>query len=195
MTPSGSSVGSRPLKQNRQTNPPPEAVTPMIPEVALGRGKSGARVTIPPTGTGRDDTIGGEPLGAAERQPKSLILGVSIAILAGLLLGSSLLLIGFGVTFVRTATVERVGPGAPATTASLAIDSNPKGALVFVDGEPTGLKTPATLEGLVPNARHQLRLEKRGFASRREQIELKAGANDLGVLPLDAVDSKESGNR
>ncbi len=46
---------------------------------------------------------------------------------------------------------------------SAAISSNPQGADIFLNGRPTGLKTPAALNNLELHQTHQIRLMKNGF--------------------------------
>jgi hypothetical protein len=74
----------------------------------------------------------------------------------------------------------RPGAGAAASPiqeqarVSLAIESEPSGAFVFIGGEPTGRTTPVTLEGLSPGSTVMIRLEKTGFAPTRQDVVLGA---------------------
>lgn len=56
------------------------------------------------------------------------------------------------------------------------VRSSPEGATVFVDGEPTGLRTPATLRGLADGRKLLLRVEKAGFASQQREIPVVGGS-------------------
>lgn len=58
---------------------------------------------------------------------------------------------------------------------SLEIASSPPGAMVFVDGEPSGLSTPAVLKGLAAGRTVSLRLEKAGYQPVQEQVEVVSG--------------------
>jgi len=58
--------------------------------------------------------------------------------------------------------------------ASLAVDSLPEGAFIFLGGEPTGQLTPATLEQLSGDS-VQIRLELSGYEPARETVGLEAG--------------------
>jgi hypothetical protein len=61
------------------------------------------------------------------------------------------------------------------TRASATITSEPAGAFVFVDGEPTGRVTPTTLSGLDASKPIKVRVEKVGFKPREETVSLEAG--------------------
>jgi eukaryotic-like serine/threonine-protein kinase len=74
-------------------------------------------------------------------------------------------------------------PGAPASesalafaTSSLRIDSTPPGAHILIDGEPSGLNTPAVLEGLRPGRTLEITVHKPGYQRASQQIEVKVGA-------------------
>lgn len=68
----------------------------------------------------------------------------------------------------RLATVRLVLPSQKARIKILS--STPEGAQVMLDGKSTGLKTPALLEGLEPNKRHEIRLEKYGFKGSSDMV-------------------------
>src|SRR5690606_35102467 len=52
------------------------------------------------------------------------------------------------------------------------VQSRPEGAAVFVDGEPTGLRTPAVLKGLAPGRTIRVRVEKAGYKSEEQTLEV-----------------------
>jgi eukaryotic-like serine/threonine-protein kinase len=56
------------------------------------------------------------------------------------------------------------------------VRSSPEGAAVFVDGEPTGLRTPATLRGLADGRKLLLRVERAGFSSQAREIPVVGGS-------------------
>jgi hypothetical protein len=70
-----------------------------------------------------------------------------------------------------------------AAASGLRIESTPPGAAVFVGGEPTGLKTPATLTGI---ARSQLtiRLELPHHAPATRTIDIPAGTTASAQVTL-----------
>ena len=49
------------------------------------------------------------------------------------------------------------------STATLELHSRPEGASIFVDGRPTGLKTPATISGLPVGRTLKLRIDAEGY--------------------------------
>jgi hypothetical protein len=70
----------------------------------------------------------------------------------------------------------------------LEVRSVPAGAAVFVDGDPTGLYTPAVLKGLADGRKLLLRVEKAGFASQARQIEIVGGSLETQAFLLLASD-------
>lgn len=72
----------------------------------------------------------------------------------------------------------------------LEIRSMPEGAAIFVDGEPTGLRTPALLKGLAPGRTLHLRVEKAGFASQERQLEIGPGSMMTPVFELRASEGR-----
>jgi len=54
--------------------------------------------------------------------------------------------------------------------ARVKISSNPVGAKIIIDGKPSGLKTPALIEGLEPGKRHEIQLERYGFRHTSEVV-------------------------
>ena len=59
---------------------------------------------------------------------------------------------------------------APGTGAIL-VESDPTGAAISINGEPTGLTTPATLTGITAHD-VTVRLERRGFVSVEQALEV-----------------------
>jgi len=70
------------------------------------------------------------------------------------------------------------------------VRSTPEGAAVFVDGEPTGLRTPVVLKGLAHGRTIHLRVEKAGFASQEQPIEIAPGAAEVRSFELRASDGR-----
>lgn len=106
-------------------------------------------------------------------------------VLAGVLLGAG-------------AWVSRPDEGVQATSASptvLTVESEPPGAFVFLRGEPTGQRTPATFSGLSTDAPLALRLEREGFEPARETVTLTPGKTQtrrLALRPMEAVVTLEA---
>jgi serine/threonine protein kinase len=65
----------------------------------------------------------------------------------------------------------------PATSdqGALRIESTPGGAHIFVDGDPSGLTTPAVLRHLQPGRTVELRLVKAGYATEARKIAVESG--------------------
>jgi len=68
------------------------------------------------------------------------------------------------------------------------VRSTPPDAAVFVDGEPTGLFTPAVLKGLPANRPLQVRVVKAGFAPQQRRLALATGSVQTLVYELVASD-------
>ena len=64
------------------------------------------------------------------------------------------------------------------------VRSTPEGAAVFVDGEPTGLRTPVVLKGIAVGRRLLLRVEKAGFARQEREIEIAGGSVETHAFEL-----------
>jgi serine/threonine-protein kinase len=77
----------------------------------------------------------------------------------------------FYVTHMLQATPEP--STAPVASASMRVESTPPGAAIMLDGEPTGLVTPATLTGLMKN-RISIDLALPGYQHRTETIDVPA---------------------
>jgi serine/threonine protein kinase len=97
-----------------------------------------------------------------------------------IVLGVVLVLAGLGAVGVVALRGERSFSDAPTerstrATASLEIRSEPSGAHVFVDGTPSGLRTPTVLTGLAAGSRVLVRLDKPGYEPVTEQVTLNDG--------------------
>jgi serine/threonine-protein kinase len=82
------------------------------------------------------------------------------------------------------------------TTGALALTSDPPGALIFIDGDPSGMATPSTLTGLRAGRPLEVRLDKVGFRPVTERIEFKPGetqsrsfhlVEDAGTVTLEGL--------
>jgi hypothetical protein len=111
------------------------------------------------------------------------------AALAALLAGSAFA--GYRFTLAREGLRA---PGAPekstpapalasaraARLGALELRTQPAGASVLIDGNPTGLATPATITGLPPDRTIEVRLEKPGFRPIVQSIRLASGPGGAG---------------
>lgn len=73
------------------------------------------------------------------------------------------------------------------TTGSLEVHSRPEGASIFVDGRPTGLKTPATLGGLPVGRTLKLRIDREGFRAVSRETTLTSGQPQTLSFTLESV--------
>jgi hypothetical protein len=104
-----------------------------------------------------------------------------VAIVAG---AAALAAGGLGLLLVRgqaprSATAELL-------TGTLVIRSQPPGAAVLVDGNPSGLVTPATISGLRVGNTVEIRVDKAGFAPATRRLEARAGGaatHDFALAP------------
>jgi len=75
---------------------------------------------------------------------------------------------------------------APPVSSGVSVRSKPEGAAVFIDGEPTGLSTPVVIRGLAAGRSIRMRVEKAGFQSREQSIEIVAGSLAEQMFELSA---------
>ncbi len=98
-----------------------------------------------------------QPQAPRPRSKAPARIALSLVVLAGLGAAGMFVMRGQGPGGASTA--------APAvqTTATLEVHSQPEGASIFVDGRPTGLKTPATISGLPVGRTLKLRIAGEGY--------------------------------
>lgn len=105
--------------------------------------------------------------------------------------GSLIAVAGLGVVGVLAMRGESLRAGTPASagaqaTTSLDLRSQPAGASIFVDGRPTGLKTPAVLDGLPVGRTVKLRVDLAGYAAASKETTLTAGQPQTLSFPLES---------
>lgn len=102
-------------------------------------------------------------------RPARIVLVASLTAVAGL--------VAVGAVLLRGAVGRSSAAAAPAAQATSDLDlrSQPAGASIFVDGTPTGLRTPAVLSGLPVGRTITLRLDLAGYAGASKQTTLEAG--------------------
>lgn len=120
----------------------------------------------PPETLASGSTSNVVPVVAARGRTYTHVLGA--VVLACLAAGG----VVFGVTTTRDQPSRDrvVAPARPGTGAIL-VESDPAGAAISINGEPTGLTTPATLTGITAHD-VTVRLERRGFASVEQALEV-----------------------
>jgi serine/threonine-protein kinase len=118
------------------------------------------------------------------RPPRTWLVAATIATCAAIAIGTAVLL----------SSSDESSPFRDASRDSQLADrsgrvdvrSTPEGATVFVDGEPTGLRTPVVLKGLAAGRRLRLRVEKPGFASQERELEVVGGSVEPHAFELTA---------
>jgi serine/threonine-protein kinase len=115
-----------------------------------------------------------EPIPEEEQSPpRRWLTGVIAAICVAVAVGAGLLFSSDG----RSPLEEPAqGSSLAPRSGEVGVRSVPLGAAVFVDGEPTGLRTPVVLKGLPGGRKIRLRVDKAGYASQEREIEVKAGS-------------------
>ncbi|HEY0710894.1 MAG TPA: serine/threonine-protein kinase [Polyangia bacterium] len=104
-------------------------------------------------------------------------------------------LVGLGVIAVVVRTLGDAQEAAPAITAAaksadLELKSEPPGAHILIDGEPTGLTTPTVLRNLRSGRSFEIRLDKPGYQTVIQKVEVGAGApsaRSFGLVPAVAL--------
>jgi hypothetical protein len=85
----------------------------------------------------------------------------------------------------RRPAAASTGEGA-GSSGGLRIESTPPGAFITIDGNPSGLSTPAVLDGL-PAGRHlQLDLQRSGFEPASREVAVRAGTVQVERFDLRA---------
>jgi serine/threonine-protein kinase len=111
------------------------------------------------------DTVPGGAVPAQGRRTLVLLSGVAVA--------ATLAIAGYSIR----AEVRRPAPGSTAATAPelgvLDLRSQPAGAHVLVDGNPTGMTTPAVLSGLPLQRPVEIRLDLPGYAPVVSRLEAR----------------------
>jgi eukaryotic-like serine/threonine-protein kinase len=120
------------------------------------------------------------------RQPPAWMVGAMLAICAAIAIGITVILSSSG----ERSPVSDAAQRSPAAShgGRVEVRSTPEGAAVFVDGEPTGLRTPVVLKGLADGRSLRLRVDKTGFASQEREITIASGSVEACTFELLASD-------
>lgn len=150
------------------TLPPPPAarVTP------AGRPSSPAHPVVsgPPVLT----TPGTLAAPAPSRRPNAALIAGAILAVGGIV--AAVIMLG-----------GDSGPteGANVAVGILDVQSNPSGARVLLDGDPSGLTTPARVSGLRAGRRIDVQVDKPGYKAARQSAEIGAGSTKALVFQLE----------
>ena len=165
------SLGSNP-SGNRRSGSGAPTEGPSLRSSSGGRGTA----ATPPTPARAAAAALQAAVDGPEPRPAARRSGAKLPIVLGVVL----VLAGVGAVAVVALRGDRSFTGTPAArstraTATLEIRSQPPGAHVFVDGTPSGLRTPTVLTGLSAGSRVQVRLDKPGYEPVTEQVTLADG--------------------
>jgi len=183
------SIGSHPSGDRRASEPSFVSPSGALPSggSALSRSSSSGRSAL---------ATPSSPARAASAALRGALDGSEVRAQPGarkstlpIVLGVGLVLGGMAVVGAVALRGERSFSDAPAqrtgrATARLEIQSQPPGAHVFVDGSPSGLRTPAVLSGLSAGTRVQIRVDKAGYEPATEQVTLNEGQSRTISLVL-----------
>jgi serine/threonine protein kinase len=175
---SASAVRPRPLwstgLDSRMTAPKTHGSAPRVPITTI----------MPPsTPMGRV----GDAARAAARAPGALRarLGISRGGAVIAFIGVAAVAAGAVVVLPNSRKTQTSGViSAGAATGSLEIHSEPPGAHILLDGDPSGLDTPATLRDLPAGRVVEIRLDKAGYAPVTRKIEVTRGAPSKHAFKL-----------
>jgi serine/threonine-protein kinase len=92
--------------------------------------------------------------------------------------------VAIGVLFASSPIQETVE--LPRRSGSLTLRSEPPGALIFLGGEPTGKRTPSTLEGLPADRPVEVEVQLSGRGKASTSVTLKAGDNLVRSLRINS---------
>jgi serine/threonine protein kinase len=109
--------------------------------------------------------------------PPALVLPVEEPLVRRLAFTAVFVALAMGVLAAAgwLATPDRGTPSMGAAPAALTLESEPPGAFVFLGGEPTGLRTPATFHGLPSGTPVSIRLQHEGHEAALDTVTLAAG--------------------
>jgi hypothetical protein len=115
-------------------------------------------------------------VGARQRQERARRLRNGVMIVGGVLIG---LIVGVVTMLVMREKAPEPLP--PELDVSFAVQSDPPGAEVFVDGKSTGLMTPTQLTGWDFTQEHQVSIELRGYYPEHRKVATGLHPPDLNV--------------
>jgi serine/threonine-protein kinase len=123
----------------------------------------------------------GVGVATAGTKSRNIMFIVGVAVVAVLLVAVLWLMRSDGAAGVSSSE------GAAATMGSLLVQSTPAGAQVLIDGDPSGLTTPARITGLRSGRKVNIQVDKPGFGLARQVAEVPAGGER--VISLSLVES------
>jgi serine/threonine-protein kinase len=190
--PGGSRQGLRPLVPLASPPLPPEGLAPRVePEVRPGApaptgadapaGWDGGVETVKAPAMPVAVPAASPPPAPAARGSRVRWVIVGVAAAASVTAGAVLGLRGPG-------TVPAVSQPVSAPASSLEISSTPPGAQVLIDGDPSGLVTPAHVTGLGAGRKVEIRVDKPGYRSEKQITDVPAsGSRALSFKLVESV--------
>ena len=146
--------------------PSPARATPSVaPAVSVGAASAFSA-------EGREGSLPG-PM-----RSRSLLFGAGVGAVAALLVGVFWLMRSDG------AGSGSSTEGVAATVGSLLVQSTPAGAQVLIDGDPSGLTTPARITGLRSGRKVNIQVDKPGYGVGRQVAEVPSGGERVIALSL-----------
>jgi eukaryotic-like serine/threonine-protein kinase len=185
----------RPLFQPRAWTAPPRSGGSVPPSIVSAAANSPVELDARTVTTGASREAAAEDpvdrTSPAPPQASRSLLMFAVLTLAAASLVAALLLVATAFWYAQKDRRESVSAfDRRSESAEIVIDSDPEGAAIFLDGEPVGLSTPATIGGFPGGERLSLRLDKPGYQTRREEVELQPGQRYERRLSLNPVDPK-----
>jgi serine/threonine protein kinase len=192
--PSGSLSGVRPRALWSTSFVPQQAAQAApIPQTGSGSRASGpisrTRITSSPI-EAEHVPVSTElpPLGQGGGQRAAGAPGRRVGTVTIAAVGAVVLAVGLGIAALSKLSGKATGGqgSAPGGIAAAVLDvrSQPPGAHIFVDGSPSGLKTPAVLRSLPTSRGLEIRLDLAGYATATETVQLADGQTRVLSLVL-----------
>ena len=123
------------------------------------------------------DVSGGQPRHDTSRWPGALLMGLAVIAAAG---------VGASAWWWMAADTPVPSVDKASALPVVVVTSRPAGARVFVDGEPTGMVTPARLTGVAPGTRLRLRLDFPNGESIARRLEVPQSGEERIEVDADA---------
>lgn len=120
--------------------------------------------------------------GAGAPRSRQILFIVGVAVVGALLLGVFWLMRSDGAAGVSSSEGTTA-----AAMGSLLVQSTPAGAQVLIDGDPSGLSTPARITGLRSGRKVNIQVDKPGYGLAKQVVEVPAGGER--VISLSLVES------
>lgn len=190
--PAGGATDARPPAQVHArpgTPVQPRSAEPLPPSQVHLPPPAGSSPRMTPAGTPMVQLPAAAPVVSAPPAmagPATLTAGARRRRVNPLVVAGAILGVGGIIAAVILATGEsEPSEGAKVAVGVLDIQSTPPGARVLLDGDPSGLTTPAHVTGLRAGRRIEVQVDKPGYKAGRQTAEITAGATRTVVFQLE----------